>query len=363
MQPEPLGGARLRVAHIVPNMAIGGRERAVAELVAELATLGVESTVIAYDPLPPSADEIELAAPIIRLDRKAAGFTDALVRELRAGGFAVAHAQGHIPAHYLAQAARYLPGLATIATMHVGMAGTWRWAWPVRRALRAMDALAAVSLPMAREFARLAGRPVELAPNGLALERLAGRRPRFPGLGAPFRFAACARLVPGKRLEDAVAATELLIDKGLPVELHIAGDGPLRDRFERAAVTRPWLHLYGVVSDVPAFLARHHAFLIPSIAEGMPLAMMEAMAAGLPVVASDIPALRAVGDGSVLFARPRNVRALAGHMQGLVHGELDWHRISRAGRRQAELFAIETVAENMAARYRRLARKSMQAAL
>lgn len=363
MQPDPLGSARLRIAQIVPNLALGGRERAVVELVEELATLGVESTVFAYDPLPLGTPELEIAAPVFQLDRNSPHFAEDIAAQLQSGGFDVAHAQGHIPAFYLAQAAQQLPGLATVATMHVGMTGTWRWAWPVRQALRSMDALTAVSLPMARSFARLAGRPVEVTPNGLALERLAGCRPGFPGQDATFRFACCARLVPGKRLFDAVAAVELLAAQGSLVELHIAGDGPLRSDLQRAAKDRPWLHLHGAVEDVPGFLARHHAFLIPSIAEGMPLAMMEAMAAGLPVVASDIAPLRTVGEGAALFAPPRDVRALAGQMLGLVQGEFAWHRASRAGRRLAEGFAIESVATDMLGRYRALARKTRLTAL
>jgi glycosyltransferase involved in cell wall biosynthesis len=101
------------------------------------------------------------------------------------------------------------------------------------------------------------------------------------------------RLDPVKRLDIAVHSVAEM--PSVPVRLLIAGDGPDRARLEReiAASGNPAaVRLLGWREDVPELLTAADAFVFPSRTEGMPNAVLEALAAGLPVVASDIPALR-----------------------------------------------------------------------
>jgi glycosyltransferase involved in cell wall biosynthesis len=73
------------------------------------------------------------------------------------------------------------------------------------------------------------------------------------------------------------------------------------------------VHLLGHRQDVGDLLVAADVFIFPSLFEGFGGAMIEAMALGVPVVASDIPPLREVaGDGSVLFVPPASTEALAG---------------------------------------------------
>ncbi len=71
----------------------------------------------------------------------------------------------------------------------------------------------------------------------------------------------------------------------------IAGDGPLRAeleaRAERLGISKS-VHFLGMRSDVPALLQMAHIFALPSLWEGLPIALLEAMAAGLPVVATRV---------------------------------------------------------------------------
>jgi len=78
------------------------------------------------------------------------------------------------------------------------------------------------------------------------------------------------------------------------IHLAIAGDGPLRQQLEqqiKEAGLEDRVHLLGAISpeDVPDFLAMLDLFVLPSRFEGLPIALIEAMQAGCPVVASDIP--------------------------------------------------------------------------
>ena len=78
------------------------------------------------------------------------------------------------------------------------------------------------------------------------------------------------------------------------VHLALAGDGPLREQYEKqieAAGLSGRIHVLGAIppEDVPDFLAAIDLFVLPSRYEGLPIALIEAMQAGCPIIASDIP--------------------------------------------------------------------------
>jgi glycosyltransferase involved in cell wall biosynthesis len=121
-----------------------------------------------------------------------------------------------------------------------------------------------------------------------------------PGVQAtPFRDGVCAprivaagRLHPKKGFDVLIAALALLRDQGQAFEAQIAGEGDERARLE-GLIARHGLgdrvRLVGWRGDVSAFLATGDVFAFPSYQEGFPLVLLEAMAVGLPAVASAIP--------------------------------------------------------------------------
>ncbi len=114
--------------------------------------------------------------------------------------------------------------------------------------------------------------------------------------GSPFRVLSVGRLVPEKGSPILLEAIAELVRRGLDVELAVIGDGPLRAGLEQR-IEEPDLagrvRLVGAVGqDV---IAAHYqwadAFALPSFQEGLPVVLMEAMATGLPVVATRIAAV------------------------------------------------------------------------
>ncbi|MBI3298631.1 MAG: glycosyltransferase family 4 protein [Elusimicrobia bacterium] len=104
------------------------------------------------------------------------------------------------------------------------------------------------------------------------------------------RVIFIGRLSAQKNLETLLAA---LAGTGLGLDLY--GDGPLRERLEaRAAALGVPASFHGRVSnaELPAILNRHAVFVLPSLYEGFPKALLEAMACGLAVVAADAPGNR-----------------------------------------------------------------------
>jgi glycosyltransferase involved in cell wall biosynthesis len=109
----------------------------------------------------------------------------------------------------------------------------------------------------------------------------------------PNRVLTVARLVPGKGIDVLLGALARLNRRGLDVEADVAGDGPDRDRLA-ASIREHGLdgrvHLLGAVPPerVRQLLAGATVFCLPSFSEGVPVVLMEAMATGLPVVATRI---------------------------------------------------------------------------
>ena len=113
-----------------------------------------------------------------------------------------------------------------------------------------------------------------------------------PGDDGPIRLRFVGRLVEQK---NPLALIEAL--RGLPVVLEVAGDGPLRTAMAEAAATAGVaIDLHGVIDfpHLPAFLTGGHIFVMASLYEGHPKALLEAMACGLAVVATDVDGVRQV---------------------------------------------------------------------
>jgi glycosyltransferase involved in cell wall biosynthesis len=106
---------------------------------------------------------------------------------------------------------------------------------------------------------------------------------------------SAGRLHPKKGLDVLIRAAAQLRDSGVEFDLVIAGEGSERPALERlvgALALEERVRLPGWVPDVAAFLAEGDLFAMPSHQEGCPLVLLDAMAAGLPVVASDIDGVR-----------------------------------------------------------------------
>ena len=121
------------------------------------------------------------------------------------------------------------------------------------------------------------------------------------------------------------------------LELVIVGDGPQRSALERGAPPRVRFEGRIPPPAVKRWMLQSRALVLPSIwYEGQPMAMLEAFASGLPVIASrlggNIELLEPLGDGWLVS--PDNPPALADALRGLAHG----HRVDEAGRRVRRLF-------------------------
>ncbi|GAA1525594.1 glycosyltransferase [Nocardioides humi] len=160
-----------------------------------------------------------------------------------------------------------------------------------------------------------------------------------------------ARMVDQKRhdlLLDAWARLER------PATLLLAGDGPRRARLEEQASRLglgPRVRFLGPRSDVPRLLAAADLMVLPTDWEGLPISVLEALGAGVPVVASAVPGIVDHFAGAVRMARPGSVPALARALD-----EVTGDRAVRAalGDRGRAVFRQRFDADRMVARYREI---------
>ncbi len=177
----------------------------------------------------------------------------------------------------------------------------------------------------------------------------------------PVRIALAARMIREKGIPDFIAAARLL--KG-QAEFWLAGapdlsnPNPVTETELRGWETEGIIRWLGPVKDMAGLLKQVHIFTLPSTyREGLPKAVLEAMAAGRPVVATDIPGCReAVVDGENGFlVPPRNPEALAEALGKLIADPVLRARFGAAGRASVEQnFSDEIVCQKTMAIYEAL---------
>ena len=193
-----------------------------------------------------------------------------------------------------------------------------------------------------------AAKKVKVHRMGIDLKRFIHRKRQLP-VGRGMVLLSVARLVEKKGLEYAIRAVGLLRENGLRVRYGIVGDGAMRKALQGLVDE---LDLGSVVSlsgalgseEVAGHLDRADILLVPSVTartgdkEGIPVVIMEALACGLPVIAtnhSGIPEIVEHGRTGLLVPE-RDAEALASTIQHLASSPELYERISVAGRTRVE---------------------------
>jgi glycosyltransferase involved in cell wall biosynthesis len=238
--------------------------------------------------------------------------------------------------------------------------------WMFLRMLRALDAVIAPSPTCRGELieAGFATDRIHVIANGVDLAKfqLDSRLEATPPVishGGPM-VAFTGRLIETKGLLELLDAWSLVLREIPDARLCLVGSGPLEAELRRRAALPPLadrVHLVGEVADVRPFLRAASAYAFPSWAEGLPNALLEAMAMRLPCVASDIGPIRdAMRDGEEGLLIP--VRApdkLAAALITILSQPDLAARLGRAARKRVEAdFSLEREVDHLEALYREL---------
>lgn len=367
---------RPKVLQLITALQYGGAENMVADLVE---TIDDAAFTVGYmeakdDLVPRLVDagaNVESFDEDFRFDPRAFA---RLRQFLQAESFDLVHA--HLP--YAQTVGRLATiGLTVdgvISTQH-NVADTWH---PVTRATervtRPLDAVTvAVSKGVERSFTGSAHPPNQFGNNwctiynGINVDGFRQQvdatdtetiRDEFDLNPEVLTLLNVGRYVPVKRQHEAIRA---VAQTPFDTQLLIVGDGPLKAELRALASelgVSDRVHVTGRVADIEPFYAIGDIFVAPSRGEGLPITLLEAMAASLPVVATDIPGIREVVDDDVTgrLYEPEDLESLCAVLAELRDPSLR-RDYGRAGHKRAkETFSVEQMATSYANLYRQVAR-------
>lgn len=313
----------MRLAYVVDSEVFGGAEQYVAHLIERLpepfesilvATPGVPNALVAVA----AEQNREVATiPAVRskFDAIRLWSVVSVLRRLRPD---IVHVNLTTAGNnrHVAGVVALLP-VRGVATLHSLAPLTSRLQRAVlRRIYGRLDAVVAVAEEERRQLRAelgLSAAAVPLIWNGIELRPAAATQAR-PG---PVRVGAVSRMSREKGFDVLLAALELLVRDGVEVEVELAGTGPELERLRRLADGLP-ATLHGFVDDRDAFLAGLDVFCLPSRWEGLPFALLEAMMAGLPCVASDVGDIAAVLGPTGVVVPPERPAELAAALRTLI---------------------------------------------
>ncbi len=365
----------MSVLHVRSSSGIYGAENVLLALLPELARLGAAPRLLCIqNHLMPRQDLFDAAV--------ARGIDAALLPSrgrfdqatLRALSAAIAQSLAHDPdtvihthdykSLFFALLARRGRPIPIIATCHGHIAGGRLQraynALELRMMRRASQVLIVSEAMRALLVARgIAPERVTLVENGIDTRRftpdIAPLERRALGLdAADIVFGSAMRLGPEKNPHGLVAAFDSVHRAQPAAALVIAGDGPLREALQAqvdALGLGDRVRLLGVRDDLPVLYPLFDAFVLPSISEGLPLALLEAMAAAVPVIATRVGHVPVVLDGlPVSVVEPGDTDALAAAM--LAQAQRPRGRVPELRARVRSLYSAERMARRHAAMYR-----------
>jgi glycosyltransferase involved in cell wall biosynthesis len=226
--------------------------------------------------------------------------------------------------------------------------------WSYTRAYRP-QLLVCCSAGVERVYAPICAAPSTVVLNGV------DERQFYPGArardlrpaGARFVVGLAARLVPSKRPQDFVELAARLGRRFPSVRLLVAGDGARRQEYEHLArsIGAGNLTFLGFVDDMPSFYAACDALVLPSRGEGCPNCVLEAMAMGKVVVASDVSGTNEVlrhGIEGLLYPCG-DLTKLTAAVASLIENPTSYAALAAASsRRVAQEFNARTAAARLA---------------
>jgi glycosyltransferase involved in cell wall biosynthesis len=181
--------------------------------------------------------------------------------------------------------------------------------------------------------------------NGVAVEAV-HTSPESSQKGPGFLFICVGRLTPQKNYLRLVEALKLLADRP-EWSLDIWGEGESREEIEGAAAAAGLsdrIRLRGFSSAVTRAMQQACALILPSVYEGMPNVLLEAMALGVPVIAADIEGIREVvgNDPACVWINPLDPRDIARGISAVLDETVDRATLIERGQQVAARYSVAT---------------------
>jgi len=367
-------GFPIRIMHVLDRLDIGGTEKGIAKLIEGLEPDLFTHSVCTLRGSAPGARSWMLGADITDAGRAAAGFQfnlPRLTRIMRTLRPTIVHSRnwGGIEAAFAA----HCVGVPIVVHSEHGYQMDMAGGLPLRQRLlrhaayRCTNAIFTVSNELRDYHADQAwwnASGIGVLHNGVDGDKFCPSRQASKQVRMQLGISPEAliigyvgRLIALKDVRTLLLAAAKLVPDIPEIHLLVVGSGPeldpLRSHVANSAVLKDCVHFTGARDDVADLLKAMDIFVLPSLMEGMSNTILEAMATGLPVIATNVggnPEILADSQCGCLF-QPGDVIGLAEILSALLRDREMRHRLGRAA---LELTHKEFSLEAMLARYRQL---------
>ncbi len=369
----------VRVLHIVGESRYGGAAKIILPLGQIAQAEGWEVDILATDPVFQQAVRKYrlglVSLDVIRREIRPVWDLGGLLRLskfLRREPYQIVHTHTS-KAGFVGRLAARLAGVPVIVHTAHGFAFHEQSPAPVRRIYTALERLAArwcdrvISVSefhrtWAIELGMCTPEQIMAIPNGITdisrsravalpeLRREMGARPD------DLLVLSMARLASDKGLDHLIEAAAILPPTARRIQIVIAGDGPDRERLERLAGSlrvTDRVKFLGFREDVPDLLAASDMVVLPSLREGLSIAMLEAMAASKPIVATNIGSQKEVAAHADIarLVQPADARELS---DAIVRMATDQELMARLGANARIVYESHYTEHKMLHTYRQL---------
>lgn len=332
----------LKICHVSLTLKTGGLERLLADFarhhdrsVCTMEFLAMREIGRFAEIIRDSGCQLHQLKPSGRM-----GQLRQMARLFRDGGFDVVHTHNTYPHLYATLAARWAGVPIVIQTRHGQRAGHgWKSRTQYRWAAKFVDRIVAVSHDAEKltvDADHVPGSKVQTIWNGIDLDDF-----EYRGPGEEPVLISVARLSAEKDFPTLLQAMKRVHSEIPEAKLQLIGDGPERASLEslsRALGLESCVEFHGDCRDVPAKLANAACFVSSSLTEGISLTLLEAMAVGLPVVATSVggnPEIVMDGVTGRLIP-PRDPAQLAAALIATIRQRANWKDWGLAGRKRVE---------------------------
>lgn len=334
----------MKVLHIIDSAGFYGAERVVIELMREQVDQRLQPVLCSIGHANAPEKAIEREAKRHGLEVRPLRFRDGpnpmgsakLVRLGRHGRFDLVHSHGYKSNILLGMLPRGIRRLPMVSTVH-GWTNTGElnrmmlYEWLDARALSRVDRVVVVSPSMLNDSRLRPGpAPVVCVPNGIRLQPANGQGPQGEWAGfkpGGLRLGCVGRLSREKGHDLLIRAVSQLVSAGADCRLFILGDGKRRRALEKLvgdAGLEERIFLAGYRERAYRYLRYCDIWVLPSLREGLPITLLEAMQQSCPIVATRVGAVPEVleqGKAGMLV-EPGDSEALAGAIETL-HADPD----------------------------------------
>ena len=366
----------MKILHLIDSGGLYGAETMLLSLVWEQLRAGQESVIMSIGTESDGVKAIEKEAARQGLPcrpyRMKAGlnFIGALriLRDAKQEGFDLLHSHGYKGNILFGLLPKRLRGLPLVSTLHGwtstgGFSKMALYEWLDALSLKRADAVAmvndeTVNHPRLRGIAREKKRVIY---NGIRLRERKSLPPDNPVTSFcrdADTLVAVGRFSPEKNHLQLIEMTATLVREGHDLQLLLLGEGRLRSSYEQKAQQlgiASRLLMPGHIDGVESILPLCKAFVMPSQTEGLPIALLEAMAAGVPAIASRVGAIPVVLEkGAGMLVDPGDTKTLYVALKQLLTVDVEPQKMTDLARQRVER---DYTSVGMSAKYSELYRQ------